>query len=161
MAEECKFYYYDSGYSCALKREKEGMSSIDSDTVHRYCWGYHYEECPRYKSQYSSGGCFLTTACIEAKNLSDDCYELTLLRKFRDEYVKNLETGREEIAHYYLSAPIIIEKIKQKSNATEIFTEMYNELVAPCVRFVENNDFEKAYLHYKDYVVELEKEYLD
>ena len=43
MAEECRYYYYDNGYSCALKREKEGSSSIDSDIVHRYCWGYHYE----------------------------------------------------------------------------------------------------------------------
>lgn len=55
MADECRYYYYDSGYSCMLKREKEGSSSIDSDTVHRYCWGYHYEECPRYKAGTSSG----------------------------------------------------------------------------------------------------------
>ena len=51
MADECFYYYYDSGYSCALKREKEGNSSIDSDIVHRYCWGYHYEDCPMYKKR--------------------------------------------------------------------------------------------------------------
>ena len=80
MAEECIFYYYDNGYSCALKREKEGNSSIDSDIVHRYCWGYHYEECPRYKNRNSSSstGCFLTSACVEAKGLPDDCRELTV-----------------------------------------------------------------------------------
>lgn len=98
MADECRYYYYDSGYSCMLKREKEGSSSIDSDTVHRYCWGYHYEECPRYKAGTSSGGCFLTSACTEAKGLADDCYELTMLRAFRDEYLVKQKSGKAEIA---------------------------------------------------------------
>ena len=45
MAEECRYYYYDSGYCCRIKRETEGSSSVDSDTVHPYCWGYHYDDC--------------------------------------------------------------------------------------------------------------------
>ena len=90
MAEECRNYYYDSGYCCRIKRETEGSSSVDSDTVHRYCWGYHYDDCPRYrKAEYgeysgydfkrdssndsaagSSGDsswCFLTSACTAAR----------------------------------------------------------------------------------------------
>jgi len=31
----------------------------------------------------SSFGCYLTTACVDAKNLADDCRELTILRKFK------------------------------------------------------------------------------
>ena len=77
MGEECKFYYYDSGYSCMAKRKKTDNSSIDSDTVHRYCWGYHYAECPLYKDRHryfdnlgndeyeaSESWCFLTSACV-------------------------------------------------------------------------------------------------
>lgn len=161
MAEECKYYYYDNGYSCALKREKEGNSSIDSDIVHRYCWGYHYEECPRFKSQQSSGGCFLTSACVEAKGLEDDCKELTVLRNFRDSYLKNTENGPADICEYYHIAPKIVEKIKQSSNSIAIFTEIYEQLVVPCVKFTEDNEFEKAYLHYKNYVVKLKEEYLN
>lgn len=116
MADECRYYYYDSGYSCMLKREKEGSSSIDSDTVHRYCWGYHYEECPRYKAGTSSGGCFLTSACTEAKGLADDCYELTMLRAFRDEYLVKQKSGKAEIAHYYITAPKIVETINADGN---------------------------------------------
>lgn len=26
MAEECRYYYYDSGYCCRIKRETEGSS---------------------------------------------------------------------------------------------------------------------------------------
>ena len=157
MAEECRYYYYDSGYSCALKREKEGNSSIDSDTVHRYCWGYHYEECPRYKAGQSSGGCFLTSACVEAKGLPDDCYELTTLRKFRDEYIANQEGGKCEIAHYYHVAPTIVERIKKSSNAMATFEKIYADLVIPCVKLIEDGDYASAHNKYREYVTMLER----
>ena len=159
MAEECKFYYYDNGYSCSLKREKEGNSSIDGDTVHRYCWGYHYEECPRYKAQSSSGGCFLTSACVEAKGLADDCRELTVLRTFRDTYLKNSEHGPADICEYYHTAPAIVEKIKKLPNAVEIFEQIYNDLVVPCVALIDNNNNEEAYHKYKNYVKTLQSQY--
>lgn len=156
MAEECKYYYYDSGYSCALKRQKEGSSSIDSDTVHRYCWGYHYEECPRYKSEQSSGGCFLTSACVEARGLPDDCYELMVLRAFRDGYMQTLPNGQGEICEYYHTAPIIVAKIRTMPNANELFDQIYSELVLPCVELIENGQNDAAYLRYKKYTKELQ-----
>ena len=159
MAEECRYYYYDNGYSCALKREKEGNSSIDSDIVHRYCWGYHYEECPRFKSQQSSGGCFLTTACVEAKGLADDCRELTVLRNYRDTYLKNRPNGSDDILEYYRIAPAIIEKIKMLPNAMEIFTKIYDELVTLCVSLIDEERYEDAYYTYKNYIKNLKKRY--
>lgn len=156
MSDECRYYYYDCGYCCALKREKEGSSSIDSDTVHRYCWGYHYEECPRYKSgSSSSGSCFLTSACVEAKGLPDDCHELTVLRNFRDGYLSSLPTGKEEIAEYYLVAPAIVEAIKQRDNAMAIFDGIYEQLVLPCVRHIEAGENEQAHTLYRNAVKEL------
>lgn len=159
MAEECDFYYYDNGYSCELKRKKEGNSSIDSDIVHRYCWGYHYEECPRYKNRNSSSssGCFLTSACVEAKGLPDDCRELTVLRSFRDTYLK--EHSCQDICEYYRVAPTIVEKIKQCPNAMDIFEKIYSELVIPCVSLIDNGNNEEAYHKYKDYVQKLQLEY--
>lgn len=160
MAEECKYYYYDSGYSCALKRKKEGNSSIDSDTVHRYCWGYHYEECPRYKADkegQSSDGCFLTSACVEAKGLPDDCYELTTLRKFRDEYIANQECGKCEIAYYYRVAPTIVERIKNNSDAMTIFEKIYSDLIIPCVKLIEDGNYVGAHNKYREYVTRLER----
>ena len=142
MADECRYYYYDSGYSCMLKREKEGSSSIDSDTVHRYCWGYHYEECPRYKAGTSSGGCFLTSACTEAKGLADDCYELTMLRAFRDEYLVKQKSGKAE------------------GNRAEIWEKVYRELVLPCIKLIESSDRAGAHALYRRYVLALEERYL-
>lgn len=161
MAEECSYYYYDSGYCCALKREKEGSSSIDSDIVKKYCWGYHYEECPRYKDRNSSSGCFLTSACTEARGLPDDCEELTLLRSFRDGYMKSLPQGQAEICEYYHIAPTIVARIHTLSNATEIFDKIYTELVLPCVDLIRSGNNEAAYIHYHNYVKFLQGQYIN
>lgn len=160
-SDECSYYYYDSGYSCALKREKEGRSSIDSDTVHRYCWGYHYRECPRYKAANgTSDGCYLTSACTEARGLADDCEELTILRAFRDGYMKAQPQGQADICEYYHTAPAIVEKIKALPNAKEIFDSIYVELVLPCVKLIHGGDNEGAYNKYRAYVKKLQAEYL-
>lgn len=159
MAEECSYYYYDSGYCCALKREKEGNSSIDGDIVKRYCWGYHYEECPRYKNRDSSGGCFLTSACTEARGLPDDCEELTTLRVFRDGYMKSLPQGQADICQYYHTAPAIVAKIHALSNAREIFDSIYIELVLPCVELINADKNEEAYIKYRNYVKMLQEQY--
>lgn len=160
-SDECAYYYYDSGYSCALKRDKEGSSSIDSDTVHSYCWGYHYSECPRYKDRDSSGGCFLTSACTEARGLPDDCYELITLRAFRDGYLKALPQGQMDICQYYHTAPAIVAKIHTLPNSKEIFDRIYTELVLPCVELIENSKNEDAYAKYRDYIKLLQGQYLE
>lgn len=158
MGEECKYYYYDAGYSCALKREKEGYSSISSDDVYRYCWGYHYEDCPRYK-QYGSGGCFLTSACIDAKGLPDDCDELQTLRNFRDTYLRSLDGGQEEIVEYYLAAPKIVENIKKRSDSASVFDKIYDEMVMPCVELIKAGNNSGAHELYKSYTLRLKQEY--
>lgn len=160
MGEECRYYYYDAGYSCALKREKQGYSSISSDDVHRYCWGYHYEDCPLYKKYNSySGGCFLTSACVEAKGLPDDCRELQTLRSFRDTYLRNAAGGDKEIAEYYLIAPKIVENIKKRSDKALIFDRIFEELVKPCVALAEAGDDRGAHALYRDYTLRLKREF--
>ena len=160
MAEECRYYYWDAGYSCALKREREGNSSIDSDTVHRYCWGYHYEDCPQYRAGSSSGGCYLTSACVEAMGLADDCHELTVLRAFRDGYMRTTETGPADICHYYHTAPVIVARIKADAKSAAVFEAIYQELVLPCVKLIESARNGEAYEIYKGYVQKLEEKYL-
>ena len=160
MADECRYYYYEGGYCCALKRQKEGTSSIDSDTVHKYCWGYHYEDCPRYKSEHSStGGCYLTSACTEAKGLPDNCNELQTLRAFRDGYLRTTAGGDKEIAEYYRTAPLIVEKIKNQNISKNIFDKIYSELVEPCVLLIKTGNNEQAHQLYKNYTLKLKKEY--
>ena len=123
VPEQCSYYYYENGYCCALKRDKEGYSSIDRDTVHRYCWGYHYEECPRYKNRNGSSGCYLTSACVESKG--------------------------------------IVAKIKEQSNAKDLFEQIYVELVLPCVELIEDGKNIEAYSKYRNYTRQLHETYLN
>ena len=55
-----------------------------------------------------SGGCYLTTACVVAKNLPDDCEELTALRNFRDTYLRNHENGEEDILHRFCRKAVLL-----------------------------------------------------
>ena len=161
MSEECEYYYYDCGYCCSIKREEKGNSSVNSDDVHKYCWGYHYEDCPLYK-QYgsSSGGCYITSACTEARGLPDDCHELTVLRSFRDSFLRSLPTGEADISEYYATAPKIVEQIKAQADAADVFETIYINLVKPCVEMIERGENEKAYTLYKSTVKNLQTRFL-
>ena len=74
----CPFYWYNHHYAC-----RKSGKDVNEDTYDKYCRNYDYDDCPIYKGN-DSGGCFLTSACTEARGLPDDCHELTVLRSFRD-----------------------------------------------------------------------------
>lgn len=157
----CPYYHWDHGYAC-MKTGK----NVNDDIYNKYCSNgyYDYSDCPIYKaegsSSSSSSGCFLTSACVEAKGLPDDCRELTTLRRYRDEYLAKQDCGQCEINHYYHVAPQIVEKIKARPDALAVFEHIYDELVVPCVRHIDAGDMEAAHTLYRDCVLALEKEYL-
>lgn len=139
---------------CLKKGEK-----IPSDIYDRYCKGYNYSNCPIYKGGGSSGGCYLTSACVIAKDLPDDCYELETLRSFRDNWMESTESGKEEVKKYYKIAPQIVSAINETSNPKTVYEKIYNNIVQPCVELIEQKKYEKAYELYKQSILELEKEY--
>lgn len=151
----CPYYHWNNHYAC----RKTGRD-VNEDTYYKYCRDYDYDDCPIYKGNDTSG-CFLTSACTEARGLPDDCHELTVLRTFRDGYMRTTETGAADICHYYHSAPAIVEKIRRSGNATEIFAAIYQELVLPCVKLIEEGQNSEAYALYKGYVKKLEVQYLE
>lgn len=164
MAEECEFYYYDRDYCCRLLKNSDRDYVVNSDWVRRYCWGYNYSECPYYKNKSdmssSSGGCYLTSACVQSKGLTDDCSELRILRMFRDEYVRHTPMGNREIEHYYQVAPQIVDIINRRSDASEIWDRIYNELIYPCVKYIEAGQYSTALDMYRAYSMQLENKYI-
>ncbi len=147
----CRYYWYNHHYACRKSGE-----DVSEDTYYKYCRDYNYEDCPIYKGNDTSG-CFLSSACTEAKGLPDDCHELTALRKFRDEYLAKQECGECEIRHYYQTAPTIVSKIKASADPQTVFGNIYDELVVPCVRMIEDGDLEGAHIKYREYILTLEK----
>lgn len=122
-----------------------------------------YHKCPLYKDatgKREEGGCYLTSACMSEKGekFDDNCYELTVLRNFRDSYVK--ENYPHDIEMYYEIAPKIVEKIRTSKNPKQEFNKIYTELVISCCKLIEENKLYEAYCKYKKYSLDLSKMYL-
>ena len=155
----CKYYFWDGNYACMKKRE--GDRKVDDNWYYKYCRNYDYDDCPIYKGDSgSSGACFLTSACTEAKGLPDDCDELTTLRFFRDTYLKNRNGGVKDIHEYYEKAPGIVAAIKAREDAVSLFEAIYQDLIVPCVKMIKQGEYEETYKKYKDYVLMLETQYV-
>lgn len=113
-----------------------------------------YEKPPAPNSK-----CFLTSACVFARGLADDCEELTTLRAFRDSYIMSLPGGPELVRNYYEIAPGIVDRIHENSESERILSSLYDELVAPSVTLIRNGEYEKALDHYRTWVVRLINEF--
>lgn len=95
--------------------------------------------CPERKffSQYtetclSGGGCFLTTTCCKAIGLEDNCFELTVLRRFRDTYLAKQPGGLELIELYYQHAPQIAKRLEAEQDRKKLCA-LYTHGILPCV----------------------------
>ncbi len=99
-------------------------------------------------------GCYLTTACMRFfnENFNDNCYELNVLRWFRDNFV-----SEEDIKHYYETAPIVVEAINADEHSNLVFNYIYDNVVDYCVRQIEEGNYEEAYKRYKNSILALEE----
>lgn len=110
------------------------------------------------KKEKADDGCFLTSACVKARGLPDDCEELTVLRRYRDSYLRNRPGGGEEIRRYYEIAPAVVKRINGREDADRIWDRVYEELVLPCVQLIRQDASEEAFRLYKAYTLALEAE---
>ncbi len=149
----CPYYWWNYHYAC-----RKSGKDVNEDIYGKYCQGYDYDDCPIYKGNDSSG-CFLTSACVESMALPDDCHELTVLRSFRDTYLTAQPGGPQEICEYYHIAPKIVAKINALPNAREVWMRLYQELILPCVRWIEEGNNRQAHSAYRSAVEQLKNIY--
>lgn len=84
-----------------------------------------------YKSQTCEKNCFLTTACVGLIGLPDDCFELTALRRFRDDALAHMAGGAGDIGLYYWHAPEIVARIAGSRNAGAELARLYARYILP------------------------------
>lgn len=106
------------------------------------------------------GGCYITTATFHETGKQDDCYDLTMFRAFRDDYLLKTPQGAELIAQYYKTAPSIVNIINRESNHSNIYNEIDTKYLSPCLAFIESGDLDKCEAHYKEMVEKLKERYL-
>jgi hypothetical protein len=98
-------------------------------------------------------GCFISTAACGLKGLADDCYELTVLRSFRDEYLLNTPQGRNLVEHYYDMAPVIASRLTTSPELERVWITIKKVVLA-----IETEDFKLAIELYQEMVSRLEEE---
>ena len=103
-------------------------------------------------------GCYLTSACMQhfKTEFDDNCYELTVLRWFRDNGVT-----KEDVKLYYKLAPKIVEGINQDKRKEEIYDYIYDTIVDECVTAIENGEYDHAYNKYKQSILSLKRNFIN
>ena len=104
--------------------------------------------------------CYITTAVCEYQNKPDDCYELTTLRTYRDEYLMQSEEGRSLVQEYYGIAPRIVWAIGMQPDAGDIYHTLYENYLMPCIHYAEDGENEACKDLYVDMVRGLEEKYI-
>ena len=112
------------------------------------------------------GFCFLTTAVMISKykgnkELFDNCYELIILRDFRDTYLSKLPGGETIIKEYYEIAPKIVKKINEQLNSNYIYEVIYKDLIVEVLELIKNKKYIQALSFYRNFVYILKKTYLN
>lgn len=146
----CSYYTFRQGDFYCIKKG----DYVNEDVYYKYCRNYDYDDCPIYKGE-SLSGCFLTSACISAKGLPDDCYELQVLRNYRDNWLSKAEGGLAAISHYYIVAPKIVAAIDNLAKRNEIYEMIYNKMIKPCVEFIEQKEYQDAFELYRGMTLQL------
>ena len=101
-------------------------------------WNDHDLELKISKSEFEQiqGGfksrlCYITTAVCASLGKPDDCYELNLMRRYRDEYLVNQKGGEEIVAEYYDIAPTIVNRINRMEKFRRCICRYLEPLSSP------------------------------
>lgn len=104
--------------------------------------------------------CYITTAVCESLGKPDDCYELELLRNYRDDFLIGEDAGRDVVQEYYNVAPTIVKRINKEDNAKDIYAGIWSEYLIPCIQLIEAKKLYDCKEVYSNMVYDLQKKYL-
>lgn len=136
-----------------------------ADAIHRL-WKKYFPKTNVNISDYEGilkgfkrKSCYITTAVCETFQKPDDCYELTLLRQYRDTYLMNQENGEAIVQEYYNLAPTIVKHINKDKNREKIYAGIWDRYLSPCITLIENGKNEECKELYIHMVRDLQKKY--
>lgn len=105
--------------------------------------------------------CYITTAVCDNLNKPDNCYELNLLRDYRDNYLMNdMEDGNELVELYYDIAPTIVKRINKEEDSQLIYNEIWDTYLESCILSIEDGRYKETRETYSKMVKELADKYL-
>ena len=105
--------------------------------------------------------CYITTAICESLGKGPDCYELRLLKDYRDQYMEKDPAKKEMVDEYYDIAPTIVKRIDRTENRQEVYQDLYERYLVPCIHEIEEGKYEECCKRYEDMVLDLKSRYLN
>ncbi len=103
--------------------------------------------------------CYITTAVCEVLGKDDDCYELNLLRSYRDGYLSSLSEGPGWISTYYDVAPTIVKHINAAPDREAVYAAVWTEYIKPCINMIEHEQYAQCAQLYRSMVDHLKGRY--
>ena len=148
------------GYCCA---DCVYMDTNDENSYGDFWCGNHRKyypgsdnPCSSFKPRSSSDdGCYITSAVCYSLDKTDDCYELNIFRKFRDNWLRYRPDGEQLIEDYYAIAPLIVSKINKLSNSKEIYKAIWQKYLKNCLNLIESGKNQECSNLYKKMVEDL------
>lgn len=112
------------------------------------------------KEKENNSGCFVTTACMQSRGLDDNCEEISILRRFRDNYIGMTPEGQNDILEYYKLAPKIVTSINGKKESKKIYNTIYEKMILSVVNLIKENKLNAARLLCRMYFKNLRETFL-
>ena len=128
---------------------EEGRIAKSGDVYEKGFFGGDKEKVGETKN-----GCLLSSACVAARGLPDDCDELTTLRKFRRDHLEGTPRGDAILLEYKEIGSKILQWIDETDARKILFDDLYQRLVIGTVNLIRNEQFEEAISHYQTIVRE-------
>lgn len=130
-------------------------------------WGTQFPKDTFQKANYAElaagfdrkGLCFITSAACNVMGKSDDCYELTTFRSFRDTYMMQTEGRKSLVEEYYRIAPAIVVYINTLQESKQIYKQLWKDFLQPCLKYIENNRLEECEILYTQMLQDVRKNY--
>lgn len=106
---------------------------------------------------------FITEAASRGAGLAEDCYELSVLRMFRREYVAALPEGEKMLSDYEEQAPKVIQAIYELSgeDSQKVWACLYVAGIIPAVLLITSGKWDEAYGIYRSMCEELDELFLE
>lgn len=155
-----KEYFDNKGFDLPKKCPNCRGSKATTTYGSGYYSNFNYGSSTNSSSEKkSSSFCYITTAACNYFNKPDDCYELNILRWYRDNWLVHQSDGQELVGEYYAIAPEIIATIDKRDDKEKIYKEIWEKYIVPCIKLIELTAYNTCKDLYIQMVRELKNKY--
>ena len=161
--DHCPFYKWEGGwlsgdYFCMKKNE-----NVNSSMYEKYCTKSYesggYGDCPLYKYEEPSSGCFITTIVCDIIGLEDRNIYLMLLRKFRDNYLQKNMNTISILEEYDFIGPVLAKCIFNDEDRNVLAKSLFLNHLVPVFDDIASDNYKGAIAKYTSMVKGLISKY--